>query len=326
MNYHLYEDGNIGMCNALMSVENALIIALLTNVNVNFIHSGKIFNSEKKLTIFDLYDFEHDISHNLPIKNLYKLQFDFHNTVICKDTYPTKEFMNGRKVVMNLNKFSEFETLNSNTLAFYSYLFCLSNDEKIKVFNFVKDKIKPKEKYNSVAMNIVKELYPFNCINPRRGDYLYIPNNKNGVVKSDDFLPVMKYHFDTKKVLIVSDETDKSYFSSLSNKFDLRFIQDYIPKDFDTAERGLIALIVASHSSEFIGTLKSTFSAIIQRYRKFNGFNENFKFLYSQQDDLILDKGRMIEKSGSFSWSRVQIPDSLKTISFWMREWEECYN
>lgn len=313
------------MCNALMSVENALIIALLTNTKVNFIHSGKIFNSEKGLTIFDLYDFEYDISHNLDIKNLYKLQFDFFDTVICKDVYPTKEFMNGRKVVMNLNKFLEFETFNSNTLAFYSYLFCLSDTEKSKVFNFVKNNIRPKDKYTKVALKIINNLYPYNCINPRRGDYLYIPNNRNGVIKSADFSPLIDYYFDNKKLLIVSDEKDKSYFSDL-NKYDLRFIQDYMPEDFDTAEKGLVALIVASASSDFIGTLKSTFSAVIQRYRKFNGLKEDFKFLYSQQDDLILDKGKMIEKSGSFSWSRVLIPDSLKQISFWMREWEECYN
>ena len=321
MNYHLYENGNIGMCNALMSAENALILAFLSNQNINFIHSGKIFNSEKKLTFFDLYDINYNIVHNQYIQTETTLPYDLHNTVIYKNKIPDLEFINDRNKIINLKDYTTFSTKDSNTLGFYSYLFCLDKNEKYQIENFIQHCIKPKQKYEKEALRILKELPSFNCINVRRGDYLYIPNNKNNQVSVQDFLPVIEYHFDNKPLLVVSDETDKSYFKLLESKYQVKYIQDLIVGEYDTAERGLIALIVASYSANFIGTLKSTFSAIIQRYRKYNGYTEDYKFLYSQDDNLILQNGKMLEKVGKYNWNKVYLPQNLKEINFWIREW-----
>lgn len=304
-----------------MSAENALILAFLSNQNINFIHSGYLFNSEKRLTLFDLYDFNYNIVHNQHIQTESILPYDLHNTVIYKNQIPDQDFLNGRNKIINLNHYKTFSAKNADTLGFYSYLFCLSNKEKYQVETFLKNTIKPKWKYEKVALDILKELPSFNCINVRRGDYLYIPNNKNGSVEVKDFLPVIEYHFDNKPLLIVSDETDKSYFKLLESKYQVKYIQDLIKGDFDSAEKGLIAMIVASYSNNFIGTLKSTFSAMIQRMRKQNGYSEDYKFLYSQQDDLILKNGKMLEKVGKYAWNKVYLPQNLKEINFWIREW-----
>ena len=321
MNYHLYCNGNIGCCNAKMSAENALILALLSNQNINFIHSGYLFNSEKKLTIFDLYDVNYNVVHNQFIQTENILPYDLHNTVIYKNKIPDMEFINDRTKIINLNDYKTFSTKNTDTLGFYSYIFCLDKKEKHQVEEFLKNTITPKWKYEKVALEILKELPSFNCINVRRGDYLYIPNNKNNQIEVKHFLPVLEYHFDNKPLLVVSDETDKSYFKLLESKYQVKYIQDLIKGDFDTAERGLIAMIVASYSSNFIGTLKSTFSAMIQRMRKQNGYLEDYKFLYSQDDNLILENGKMLEKVGKYAWNKVYLPQNLKEINFWIREW-----
>lgn len=323
INYHLYENGSIGMCNALMSVENALIIALLKKTEVNFIHSGKIFNSEKGFNIFDLYDFDYHIYHNKENK-LPKLTFDLHNAVIYKDSYPNHSFINGRSNMINLNNIGDFETMNSNTLGFYSYLFCLSNNERNIVLNFIKKFIRPKQKYIDIAKQIISSIGEYNCIHVRRGDYLNIPNSNNNKVASKDFIGVMKGNFTDRNVLVVSDEIDRSYFEYLRNEYILKFIQDYLPSYLDSSEKGLVSMIVASYSKGFIGTLKSTFTAIIQRYRKFNGFKEDFRYLYSQHKDLKLENGRMLNKDGLYSWNRVIMPNELMNSAFWIREWDEC--
>ena len=321
MNYHTYQNFHIGTCNALMSAENALILALLSNQNINFIHSGYLFNSEKKLTFFDLYDIDYNIAHNQYIQTESILPYDLHDTVIYKNQIPDEEFINGRYKIINLNDYTTFSTKNSDTLGFYSHMFCLDKKEKHQVEEFLRKTIKPKWKYEKIALDILKELPNFNCINVRRGDYLHIPNTKNRYIETKDFLPIVEYHFDNKPLLIVSDETDKSYFKLLESKYQVKYIQDLIKGDFDTAERGLIAMIVASYSSNFIGTLKSTFSAVIQRMRKQNGYSEDYKFLYSQDDNLILENGKMLEKVGKYAWNKVYLPQNLKEINFWIREW-----
>jgi hypothetical protein len=321
MNYHLYQNGWIGMANAKMSAENALILALLTNQKINFIHTGKIFNSEKRLSFFDLYDIDYDIVHNEYIQTQCVLPHDLHNTVVYKNQSPDEDFINGRSKIINLNDYNTFSTKDSNTLGFYSYMFCLDKHEKYDVEYFLRKTIKPKAIYEKEALRILKGLSSFNCIHTRRGDYLTVPNTKNNQIQAYDFLPILEHHFDNKLLLILSDEKDKSYFKLLDSKYQVRYIQDLVQGNYDSAEKGLIEMIVASYSNNFIGTLKSTFSAMIQRMRKQNGYNEDYKFLYSQDDNLVLENGKMIEREGKYPWNRVDLPQNLKDINFWTREW-----
>lgn len=324
MNYHLYYSGNIGMANAMMSLENGLIMALLKNDRINFIHGGSLFNSEKNKTIFDLYDIDYDIVHNQKIIEKFKLPFDLHNSVIFKENTPNDNFINGRQKIINLNQISEFETYNWNTLGFYSYLFCFSDLEKEIVFKFIKNNIKPKKIYQDIANDIIAKIESFGCINVRRGDYLNIPNNKNSIIRCNDFLDVVKYNIKNNKLLIVSDEKDKNYFDCLNKEYNTLYIQDFIPKYLDSSEKGLVMMIVASYSESFIGTFKSTFSSMIQRLRRFNGFLDEYKFLYPQDDEMILINGFLSKKSGQYSWNKDILPNCYNDMLFWVKEWDEC--
>jgi hypothetical protein len=318
MNYHLYQNGHVGMVNCLMSAENALILALLSNQNINFVHSGKIFNSEKNLTLFDLYDIDYNIVHNQHIHTESILPYDLHDAVVYKNQIPDEEFVNGRSKIINLNDYTTFSTKDSNTLGFYSYMFCLDKHEKYQVENFIQHTIKPKQKYEKIALDILKELPSFNCIHIRRGDFLN-DHNVSRKIQVSDFINVIEHNFDNKKLLILSDDSDRNYFKEVENKYNVSYLDKI--DGLDSAEQGLVAMIVASYSRNFIGTLKSTFSAMIQRMRKQNGFTEDYKFLYSQDDNLVLENGKMLEKVGKYAWNKVYLPQNLKEINFWIREW-----
>lgn len=86
-------------------------------------------------------------------------------------------------------------------------------------------------------------------------------------------------------------------------------------------------MLIASYSNDFIGTLFSTFTSYIQRYRMYKGLPEEFKFLFSQRDELTLSDYRMKESisHGENSWNRTPIPTELKNICFWFREWKESF-
>lgn len=331
LHYQVYQNGNVGMCNILMSIENALLIAKLTNRDkIIFYCNHHIFNSENKLTIFDVYNinYNYEVSKLDVDESITSLQYDFHSGCIYNNDTPTKDFLNGRTNIININDYKqleEFRTLNSSTLAYYSYLFYLSNHNERKVLqDWLKETLKPKDVYINQANQIVKsvkEIYKgFNSIHVRRGDYLYTQNTKNKDVNVIDF----NLTFPKDELLIINtDEKDETYFKDLDYP-NVWFIDKSLTGD--TVEKGIISMLVSSHSNDFVGSMFSTFTGYIQRYRMYNGLKEDFKYLYSQRDNLKLVNNRIPEDSfGENTWNRNKLPDDLKQIAFWFREWQESY-
>ena len=339
LHYNLYNDSNVGMCNVMMSVENALIIAYLTKRDkIIFYGKEKLYNSTTDKKIFDLFDinFTHEIVDSNTInKEILSLPCDFYNTCFYHNEEPSKDFVNNRINVINLanyDEIDEFRTLNNSTLGFYSYLFYLGSHRN-EILEFVKNTFIVKSYYNNIVqqyLNGISVNYnTFQSLHFRRGDYLYTENSKNNIITIDETLPIINEYFSKDKLVIIhSDEEDNLYFDKIKEQYpNFWFIdQDLKNTNLDIVEQGLISLLIASHSSKFIGTLFSTFTSYIQRYRKYNNLKEEFVFLYSQRDDLQLEKGKFKESSfGEHTWNRVTIPDSLKQINFWFREWQECY-
>jgi len=84
--------------------------------------------------------------------------------------------------------------------------------------------------------------------------------------------------------------------------------------------------------------MKSTFTALIQRWRGSGGKNERFKFLWNEvpggntpilpgmtppcDEVLLRPNGEMVEISeGPYSWNRY----SPRIETCWMREWPESF-
>lgn len=319
------------MANCLMSIENALIIAKLTNRDkIVFYCPEALFNSTTGKTIFDLYDVHYNyelVRSDLIDDSIESLPYDLHNTCIYYKEYPNDKFLNGRNKLIDINNYKElesFRTLDRNTLSFYSYLFYIKDTELLKeLHEFIRNTLVPKQKYLNQAHNILKDINSihgeFNAIAVRRGDYLYTSDTNNKNITSNNF-----YLDDldrNKFLLILTDETDLSYFDNIG-------FTNYwcIHKSFtheDVVETGLVSLIIASYSTIFIGTLFSTYTSYIQRYRMYNFKDEKFQFLYSQREDLILNKGQILKQSNYYSWNL--LPNSLKDMAFWISEYEECY-
>ncbi len=77
----------------------------------------------------------------------------------------------------------------------------------------------------------------------------------------------------------------------------------------------------------FVGSLFSTFSAIIQRTRGFAGCDESFKYVnYPVGAGTPPFRSCEFHNAGDgiFSWNRLQYPLSPETHS-WFREWPEAF-
>ena len=105
-------------------------------------------------------------------------------------------------------------------------------------------------------------------------------------------------------LLIHTDERDRQWFSPLleSEYRKILFCEDFIsPHGLDGAESGLVSMMVASHSDDFIGTICSTFTSYINRMRMYNGKKEEFKFLFPMMNVPLDEKGRMVYRRGVYN-------------------------
>ena len=331
LHYQIYERGAVGMANILMSVENALIIAKLTNRDkIVFYCSQSLYNSTTGKTLFNLYDIHYNyelVKSDLIDNSIESLSSDFHNSCIYYNDYPDNNFLNGRDRLINLAEYenkTEFRTLNTNTLSFYSYLFYIKDQNLLSnIQEFIRTAVVPKRHYlyqaNIILKDIISKYGEFNSIAVRRGDYLYVDgtNNNNTTPQEFNLNSIDKSKF----LLIHTDETNVQYFETIG--FSNYCCIDNRIANQDPVEKGLISLIIASYSTNFIGTLFSTFTSYIQRYRMYNFKQEKFKFLYSQREDLILYNGEIQKTNNTYSWN--QLPNSLKDMAFWVCEYQESY-
>jgi len=231
---------------------------------------------------------------------------------------------------------------------FYSYFFYLDLPHKQKVFDLLKQMV-PKKPYRDFANRVVSDLGLFNAVHIRRGDF----KKTFGVTTLDrtpqEALEVLGYHFSpNKKLVILTDEIHDPFFQEIVDAYsDCVFLDQFLLNHYresflDLPQHDSIALaflsqLIAGESQDFIGSMNSTFSSLIQRFRGNAGREEPFKFLWNELPDQGVDvqRGRhaksrcvpmkhgiMIDQfSGPYSWNRVH----PRINPAWMREWPESF-
>src|SRR5262249_25386035 len=100
-----------------------------------------------------------------------------------------------------------------------------------------------------------------------------------------------------------------------------------LPRD-DEAVLALLTQLVASKAAVFAGTLFSTFTALIHRWRGFAGHERDFLYCYNDflSSPLVrFDRCEFLPvDDGPYSWNRIRYPVSPDAYS-WLREWPEAF-
>lgn len=332
LHFVLYNRGHAGMCNILMSVQNALIIARLTRrAHIVFYSDRPVFNSQKKLSIFGLFDVDFPFSER-PMSEYpsdLTLLPEFSKCCFYQGDQPHPSFANGRQVC-DLDVLAALADIGTHaaTLGYYSYLFHLKTQLRDVVVDFVKSAIRPKQAYLQEALGIRRAWGSYQSIHVRRGDYLAVAGTRNAAVAWDEMLPNIAGWLDpTVPVLVHTDETDQAYFQPMVDAgYTLHFFEQELRADLDAAEKGLVSLLVAAHGERFIGTMISTFTGIIQQYRRQHGDCSTFRYLYSQLPAVRLQSGEICQAHfGVHSWNRLALSADYKKTLFFFMEHPECY-
>jgi hypothetical protein len=233
-------------------------------------------------------------------------------------------------------------------LTFYSYFFYLDDDTRRSVYRMLQ-RMQAKAELVELARRVAADLGSFNAVHLRRGDFKVT----YGVTTLDrqpwEAIEVLDQHFRRQDTLvIVTDERDDPFFTEIKaayphHVFIDHHVLDEYGRDFDALPHhdsialAYLSQLIAAESDDFIGTMTSTFTAIIQRYRGNRGKDEPFKFLWNELPDpedriergrhpvsecIPLDRGVMVEEaSGPYSWNRY----NPRIAANWMREWPESF-
>jgi len=233
-------------------------------------------------------------------------------------------------------------------LSYYSYFFYLDDETRRSVYRMLQ-RMQPKRELAELARRVAADLGSFDAVHLRRGDFKVT----YGVTTLDrqpwEAIEVLDHHFKRQDTLvIVTDERDDPFFDEIKaayphHVFVDHHVLDQYGKDFDalphrdSVSLAYLSQLIAAESQDFIGTMTSTFSAIIQRYRGNRGKPEPFKFLWNElpeEEDRVergrhpvsecipLDRGIMVEESsGPYSWNRY----NSRIAANWMREWPESF-
>lgn len=237
---------------------------------------------------------------------------------------------------------------DANMLSFYSTFFYLDAEAQRQAFDALRN-LKPKRELADLAARVARDLEPFNAVHVRRGDFKLTYGTTTLDRTGEDVVKALEPHFErTGRLVLLTDEADDPVFDALRAAYtdlivlDRHILQDY-RSDFlnmpahDSIALALLSQLVAAESSDFVGTMASTFTSMIQRMRGNRSKEERFKFLWNElpepgdevergrhaiSDCVPLNEGVMIETGqGPYSWNRVN--DRLNTG--WMREWPESF-
>ena len=183
----------------------------------------------------------------------------------------------------------------------------------------------------------------------RRGDFKDTFGTTTRDRSPAEAIAVLEQNFSRDDTLVIlTDEREDSFFMDLTAHYrnslfiDIHILENYRTEFFELPYHDSIALaylsqLVGAESAGFVGSMTSTFTSLIQRYRGNRGLNEQFKFLWNEipaPEDPATERGshaksecvplhsdgRMVEThDGPFSWNRV----SQLLAPSWQREWPE---
>ena len=310
---------------------------------------------EKRATVLDLFDLP--ISLALTHAEAGEIEFSgmrrlfstpVNESVLHLDSAPALEsddflaFKNGRAHVQTLGEAlrdDEDLMVDVTTLGMYSQFF-YAGDAVQSELRRIFGEVRPRQPYRDLAHRIAESLGPFNAVHIRRGDFRYAQLTPRAhCVSGDEVASNLASRLPTEERLIVctDDSSEEAWFAPLRRTFrDVVFLDRLLLDSWrpdlralphrDDVVLGLITQLVAERSRCFVGTLFSSFTALIQRSRGFCG-RPDFLYCYSDWDPKLVPFERcefVPVQDGPYSWNRILYPVD-PSVSAWFREWPESY-
>jgi hypothetical protein len=260
-----------------------------------------------------------------------------------------RRFRNGRALVQVFTRQQDEAPdlhIHTHALGHYSYFFYLDDTRRRRVVDLMK-RVRPKRPYREAADRITAAFGAFNAIHLRRGDFVTNDLAKEkfsraASISGQEIVANLASRMNRDDPLVVCTDgsSHDEIFGPIQKHFrETVFLDRYFREDATTRatifglprdDEGALALLtqlVASKAAVFAGTMFSTFTALIHRWRGFAGREPNFLYCYNDfLSPLVRFDGCefLPVDDGPYSWNRVRYPLSPDAYS-WMREWPESF-
>jgi hypothetical protein len=276
------------------------------------------------------------------------------NSVLCFPAAPSNDderfqhFRNGRRHVYTFSQQQDEAPdlhINTYTLGHYSYFFYLDEGRRRQVVDLM-NRMRPKQPYLEAADRIAASFGPFNAIHIRRGDFVTNQLSRSKITRAasisgQEIVANLASRMDRDAPLVICTDGSsreeifgpiQKYFREpifldryLREHASMRELLSHLPRD-DESVQALLTQLVASKAQVFAGTLFSTFTALIHRWRAFGCQESRFLYCYSDFISPLVRFDRcefLPVDDGPYSWNRIRYPVSPDAYS-WLREWPEA--
>jgi len=253
-----------------------------------------------------------------------------------------EDFRNGRAYAYTIDeRLNEFDVLqvDARPLALYSYFFYLPADRRADFVRLMAA-VRPKPAYQHFADALSGHIGSFNAVHIRRSDSKHT-TPRSGVVTAGEIVSNLRKVLPADEVLVIctDESSDSDFFAPLLAHYKRAvFLDRLILDDPMWADRfydlpyhrdptlALVTQLVAAQAERFVGTLFSTFTALIHRMRGFRSGHEPFLYAFDQfagHPPFVACQYRET-REGHFSWNRLDYPKQPDLYA-WFREWPEAF-
>jgi GDP-fucose protein O-fucosyltransferase len=247
-------------------------------------------------------------------------------------------FANGRSNVIFLEQLSQRRSpahvnIKMTPLALYSYAFFLKEGQSLFP---VMQALRPTAVYRDLAEILASELGQFDALHLRLGDFLqWNVTQRSRQVTAQEVCQNLEQAIRRQNHLVIlCDEAGHPLLRDLLRLFRrARHFEQWIASrrrlpGFDRpltgAEIGLVGQMVAARSRQFVGTMGSTFTALIHRERGARSFLFAYN-MFPEVFDFAQCALREDPTGGPFSWQRLRPNAAFPKENFsWFREWPEA--
>lgn len=252
-------------------------------------------------------------------------------------------FVNRRSHIWTLNEEVADEDLlvDESTLGLYSHFFYGDSSSQSRL-RAVIHRIRPRRPYRDLAKRIADSLAPFNTVHIRRGDFQYAgltPRAHRVTGREITENLATRLSRNDRLVICTDESSNQEWFAPIRRHFrDIIFLDQLLLNDWrseffalpfhDDAVVALVTQLVAARAQCFVGTLFSTFSALIQRARGMSGRQSQFLYCYSDWHPKFVPYRHcefLPVQDGLYSWNRILYP-VCPGVHSWFREWPESFD
>lgn len=207
---------------------------------------------------------------------------DSHSVLVDRivNTKDFKNFCSGRSII-ELESDEKFLHFEDNLFGHYWYhVYPGGENQRNKMKEKINKVFRYHDKFYFYADVVRQKIGPFNAIHVRRNDFLDTRKNDLECVNAPDkllnMIDCLPFVDKNLPIYIATDETDRSFFNNVKEKYDVYFYEDFNYRfgndfDIDDLHTAVLEQTICSQSENFFGTYLSTFSKRINVMRGIEG-------------------------------------------------------